>query len=186
MTQPLSLAAATKTTHELEQRLVGLVLENKPRQRVAYACFSIAREHHAAILLLLTQTPPSFATAFALLRPVLEATLRGEWIAVCASDDEVKTFALGGKKQLDMSSLVQALHKVSGAPNMHGVLYKDLWPIVSAYTHTYEHQIQHWISTEPPVPAYTPEQVGWLLNASLCCLAFCVSSTKRLAASQAT
>jgi hypothetical protein len=176
-----SLSDALKLRQELEQRLVGIELENKPRQRVAYACYSIAREHYAAILLLLQQEPPSYATAFALLRPVLEATLRGEWIAECASDGQIKTFALGSKRQLDMSSVVEALQKKSKADNMHSVLYKKLWPIVSAYTHTYEHQLRHWISVEPPIQNYAPEQIAWLLNAAMSCFALCVSSTRRIA-----
>ena len=182
-----SISDALKLRQELEQRLVGLEFENKPRQRVAYACYPIAREHYSAILLLLLlqQDSPSYATAFALLRPVMEATLRGEWIAECASDEQIKNFALGGKKQLDMSSLVTALQKKSSTNNMHSVLYRDLWPIISAYTHTYEHQLQHWISTEPPIPNYDPEQVAWLLNAAMGCFALCVSSTRRLAMAHA-
>jgi hypothetical protein len=181
MSSSPSLSDALQLRQELEQRLVGLELKNEPRERVAYACYSIAREHYSAIVLLLQQEPPSYATAFALLRPVLEATLRGEWLVECASDDQVKTFALGGKKQLDMSSLVEKLQKNSGSTNMHSVLYKDLWSIVSAYTHTYEHQIQHWISVEPPIPNYDPEQIGWLLNTAMACFALCVSSTRRMA-----
>lgn len=176
-----SLSDALKLRRELEQRLVGIKMEDKPRQRVAYACYSIAREHYAAILLLLQQEPPSYATAFALLRPVLEATLRGEWIAECATDQQIKTFVHGGKRQLDMSSLVGALQKRSEADNMHSVLYENLWPIVSAYTHTYEYQLLHWLSVEPPIPNYAPEQVAWLLNAAMSCFALCVSSTRRLA-----
>ena len=91
-----SLSDALELKQELQERLVGLVLTNTPRQRVAYACYSIAREHYAAILLRLQQDPPSYTTAFALMRPVLEATLRGEWIATCASDEHIKSFALGG------------------------------------------------------------------------------------------
>lgn len=112
---------------------------------------------------------------------MLEATLRGEWIAECATDVQIKSFALGGKKQLDMSSLVLALQSKSSDANIHNVLYSELWPIVLAYTHTYEHQLQHWISVDPPIPNYSAEQVAWLLNASTACLALCVSSTRRLA-----
>lgn len=181
MTTTLTLANAINVTRDLEQRLVGLVLPNQPRPRVAYACYSIAREHHAASLLLLAREQPSYATAFALLRPTLEASLRGDWIAACASEEDVKTFALGGKKQLDISSLVKALQLKSNATDMHDVIYKNLWSVVSAYTHTYEHQVQHWLAFEPPIPNYSPEQIGWLLNASTACLAVCVSSTVRLA-----
>lgn len=44
MSTSISLADSVKITRDLEQRLVGLELPNMPRQRVAYACYSIASQ----------------------------------------------------------------------------------------------------------------------------------------------
>lgn len=176
----ISLAQAIELAETLGQRLHGLRLRNDSRSRVAFACFAVAQQHQSAILILLQRQPRLEATAFALLRPLLEATLRGEWILHCASDEQVKTFALGGKKQLDMSSVVRALENMNSGSNAHQVLYANLWSIVSAYTHTYEHQVQHWLVEEDVAPTYAEEQISWLLNASCACLALCTASVQSL------
>lgn len=180
MENPITLNQAVKLAETLGQRLHGLRLPNEARFRVSFACFAVAQQHQSAILILLQHEPRLEATAFALLRPLLEATLRGEWILHCATDEQVKTFALGGKKQLDMSNVVKDLESCNPGSNAHEVLYKKLWQVVSAYTHTYEHQVQHWLGDEI-APSYTEEQVSWLLNASCGCLALLTASVRSLA-----
>jgi len=181
MTDTLSLPQALQIAEELGNRLHGLRLPNDRRSRVAFACFAVAQQHHSAILILLNLENPLQATAFALLRPTLEATLRGEWVLHCATDQEVKTFALGGEKQVSMSKVVRKLEEAGPAADSHRILYKALWPILSAYTHTYEHQVQHWLSPDGVAPNYSAEQVAWVITNSTACLALCVSSVKSLA-----
>ncbi len=175
MSATITLEDAIRITENLGQRLHGLHLPNDTRSRVAFACFACAQQHQSAILILLQRENPLEATAFALLRPLLEATLRGEWILHCATNEQVKTFALGGKKQLDMSSVVQALEKMHPGSDAHKILYSNLWAFVSAYTHTYEHQVQHWLGDEV-APSYPDEQIAWLLKSSCACLALCTAS----------
>ncbi len=161
-------------------QLHGMHIKGDPRSRVAFACFAIAHQHHTAILMLLDRQTPLHATAFALLRPLLEATLRGEWTLHCATDDQVKVLALGGKKQLDMVSVIAALEKVNQGSDAHRILYKDNWGIMSAYPHTSEHQIQHWLIDGDVYPVYAPSQLAWLLNAATACFRLCVSSINSL------
>jgi hypothetical protein len=176
----VQLSEATAEAYEIARSLHGLQLRSDPRSRVALACFAVAQQHHSAILILLANSPPLQATAFALLRPLLEATLRGEWVSHCATDEQVKTFALGGKKQLDMASVVSELGKKVGNSNAHSVLYKNTWPIVSAYTHTFEHQIQHWLSSSGISPNYSTEQVVWLVSNASACMKLCSASIQSL------
>jgi hypothetical protein len=157
-------------------------LQSTPRNRVAFACFAIAHQHHSAILMLLDRPSPLTATAFALLRPTLEATLRGEWVLHCATDEQIKSFALGGTRQLDMASVIQAIERVNPGSDAHKILYKDNWHIVSAYTHSFEHPIQHWLFEEEVSPQYSTEQMAWLLTTATCCFRLCVSSILSLKA----
>ena len=158
MTNTLSLPQAVKLAEDLGTRLHGLRLPNVPRSRVAFACFAVAQQHHSAILILLDRENPLQATAFALLRPTLEATLRGEWVLHCATEAEIKKFALGGDRQVSISKVVRQLAETGSGADSHRILYKDLWPILSAYTHTYEHQVQHWLSPDGVAPVYAPAQ----------------------------
>ena len=164
------------------QQLHGLGLPGDARSRVAFACFAVAQQHHSAMLILLDRPNPLQSSAFALLRPLMEATLRGEWVLHCATDDQVQNFALGGKQQLDMASVIKALEKLNPGSDAHRILYLNNWKIVSSYTHGFEHQVQHWLVESDVAPKYEPEQIAWLLNAGTACFRLCVSSIQSLAA----
>ncbi len=176
----MTLDEAQAEANQIARSLQGIKLRGDFRSRVAFACFAIAQQHHAAILILLANSPPLHATAFALLRLLMEATLRGEWISHCATDEQVKCFASGDKNQLDMSSLVRALEKQLGDLKVHEVLYKNNWSVLSAYTHTYEHQILHWLNDNDVSSDYSPEQVQWLISTASPFLKLCAASVRRL------
>lgn len=176
----INLQDAIKVSENLGQKLHGLRLPGDLRSRVAFACFACAQQHQSAMLILLQRPPPLEATAFALLRPLLEATLRGEWILHCATDEQVKNAVSGGKKQLDMSSVIRALDNIHPGSNVHQNIYTNLWPILSAYTHSYEDQVTRWLGKEIS-PDYSEEQTAWLLKASCACLALCTASVCSIA-----
>ena len=181
----MTLDEAKHQAEHYGRLLYGLQLKGNSRSRVTLACFAVAQQHHSAILILLDRLTPLHATAFALLRPLMEATLRGEWVLHCATDDQVRTFALGGKQQLDMASVIRALEKLNPSSEAHRILYQDNWKIMSAYTHTFENQIEHWLGDGEVCAAYDPSQVAWLLNAGTACFRLCVSSIQSLKSSEA-
>ncbi len=176
----MTLDEAQAEASQIARSLQGIKLRGDLRSRVAFACFAIAQQHHAAILTLLANSPPLHATAFALLRLLVEATLRGQWISHCATDEDVKCFVSGDKQQLAMSSLVRALEKQLGDLNVHEVLYKKIWSVLSAYTHTYEHQILHWLNGNDVSSDYSPEQVQWLISTASPLLKLCEVSVRGL------
>lgn len=75
-----------KSVHELS-------LPNNNRNRAAGSCLAIAQDHHHAIVLLLEER--LFASAFSLVRVAFEAYVRGEWLALCASDLIIEGFLKG-------------------------------------------------------------------------------------------
>jgi hypothetical protein len=182
----VTLDEAQAEASQISNSLQGLSLKKDLRSRTALACFAIAQQHHAAILILLANSPPLHSTAFALLRPLMEATLRGEWILHCASDEQVKFFINGEKKQIDMSSLVKALEKTLDNSTAHDVLYKGTWALLSTYTHTYENQVQHWLVSNDISSKYLPEQVQWLISNASVLLKLCSASIRSLAVESET
>lgn len=147
----MALIEAQHKASAIAESLHDLELRGAARSRIALACFAVAQQNHSALLQ---------ATAFSLLRKLMEAVLRGEWIAHCAIEEKIITFAIGGTRQTDMSSVTAALGKELNEPNAYSVLYQKTWSIVSAYTHTYESQVQYWLSMEDTSPGYTDEQVS--------------------------
>jgi hypothetical protein len=178
----MTLDDAKTQAERFGRQLHGLNLLGDTRSRVALACFAVAQQHHSAMLILLDRPNPLQSTAFALLRPLMEATFRGEWVLHCAKDDQVRNFATGGKQQLDMASVIKALEKLNPGSDAHRILYLNNWKIVSAYTHCFEHQVQHWLVQNDVSPKYESAQVAWLLNAGTACFRLCVSSVQSLVA----
>lgn len=162
------------------KQLHGLGLPGDARSRIAFGCFAVVQQHISAILILLDRPNPLQSSAFALIRPLMEATFRGEWVLHCATDDQVRIFAHGGK-QMDMASVIKALEKLNPGSDAYRILYLNNWKIVSAYTHGYEYQLQHWLVESDVAPKYEPEQIAWLLNAGMACFRLCVSSIQSLA-----
>jgi hypothetical protein len=65
------------------------------RVRSSGGCLAIAQDHHNAITLLLRLG--LFAPAFALVRVALDAYVRGMWLFLCATEEQVEAFADGSK-----------------------------------------------------------------------------------------
>ncbi len=159
------MAAAVK----IAVRLHGQKLKKSDlRSIVSASCFAVAQQHHNAILILLAHQPPLQATAFALLRLLVEATVRGSWLSHCATDEQVENFVEPQRKQLDMASMQIAIDKVRGVTSdgysLHESLYKKHWGALSEYTHTSARQVQHWLTTQDIEPVYSDAEVSELLK----------------------
>lgn len=113
---------------------------------------------------MLSNRPPLEATAFALLRPLLEATMRGLWLSHCATDEQVENFVSPTRKQLDAASIQLAIDKTVANGSAHTAIYKKHWSALSAYTHTGEHQVQRWLTTKDVEPAYSTAEVSELIK----------------------
>lgn len=159
----MKLEQAKQRAFEIAEALFGRHIEEGLRSRLSAACFAVSQQHHNSILILLSQNPPLQATAFALLRPLTESTIRGLWLSHVASDEQVETYVQAGTK-LDMASMLISVGKAAGV-NAHQAIYKH-WPSLSAYTHTGEHQVQRWLTTKHIEPSYSTSELSELVNLS--------------------
>lgn len=159
-----TLMVAREEARALGERLHGTALKSDIRSRVALGCFAIAQQHHSGIIILLSNTPPLQSSAFALLRPLAEATFRGFWVARCASEDKVKNILTGEKKQIDTCTIVRELLEAAGQGGKHEGFYQRVWPNLSAYTHTYEESLAPWLRAQDIDPKFTDEELTSLLT----------------------
>lgn len=159
------LSESRELAEYISKHLYGLHLKSDIRSRTAAACFAIAQQHHTSILILLSNKPALEATSLGLLRLLLEATYRGLWISHCATDQQIENFISGNQKQIDMKSVINGLSKLYIDDNESASkLYTNAWKTLSAYTHTYEFQIQRWLTTNLVEPKYQPDEIIELLN----------------------
>lgn len=186
----MKLEAAISDANQRARELHGLRLKNDERSRLAGLLFAIAQQHQSAILksailILLSNKPPVEATAFSLLRLLLETCVRGVWVSHCATEAQVQNIVEGTQKQVDMASIFtsveRALSENAGRNVNAKSLYDKHWKGLSAYTHGYEQQVQRWLVTNDIEPNYSEEEVDGLIYLSDHIAKLAFSCTRALA-----
>lgn len=112
------------------------------QQRVAFACFSIVRAHHSGMLVLLKEDARTSASA--LLRPLYESGLRGQWFHHCATHQHLIEANI--RKDLwPVETMVRDLAKLPGTAKLHEVKSK-VWKLLCDFTHGGKGQLYHWLN----------------------------------------
>jgi hypothetical protein len=111
----------------------GLSFTTSDRNRVAVSLYHLCIEHHQAIHTLVDHGV--IASAFALVRPQLEAYVRGAWFAVCATDDQVAEF-LRNEDPPAIRILIEQLeqHEAYKDGNLSR-MKRELWDTLCGFTH---------------------------------------------------
>lgn len=151
-------------------RLYGVEVQRTRRVEAALGCYCTALEHHHAIIVLFEQPRSMAVSGFALARPMFEAYLRGEWLALCANDQQVEHFLSGGRPA-GPGDLIQEIgdypgHKTVGH-ELARLQSKEIWKALCDFTHTGARQVRHCISDDtacPNVPSARVTALFTLLN----------------------
>lgn len=135
-------------------------LPSTNRVRAAGSCLTIAQDHHRAIVFLLGQR--LYASSFALMRIECEAYIRGEWLALCATDTEVQQFLEGYENYKARPSIGELINKLESTPAFEktlSTLKKCIWETMCSYTHTDGLHVQRWNTAEAIEPNYSDEEL---------------------------
>lgn len=119
----------------LDGAIDGVELQANDRVRIAGACLDLAMEHHKAIVLLAAHQ--LFGSAFALLRLVFEAYVRGVWLHRCASSAEIRDFESGNIGHLRFDQLLSRVEAIDGFHD--GILSaakQKSWRAMNDFTHS--------------------------------------------------
>lgn len=131
------------------------------RARASISCFAIAQDHHHAIAVLIEHR--LYASSFALLRVAFEAFIRGEWLGLCAKDQEIHRF-LEGCEPPKIRVLLEELERTPAfTDRVLSSLKEKVWTSMCAYTHTGGLHVQRWNTAEAIEPAYDPEEIESVL-----------------------
>lgn len=132
-------------------------LPKNNRVRAAAPCFAIAQDHHHAIVVLLDAR--LYAACFALVRVAFEAYVRGEWLALCATDAQVRKF-LKGREPPKIDVLLSALERTDAfKEGVLTLIKKRTWTALCAYTHTGGLHVQYWNTSDGIEPNYPIEEI---------------------------
>jgi hypothetical protein len=160
----VQLSKSIDEANEFAAKLYGRKLNDNYRSKVAAVCFAVSQQHHNSILVLLSRNPPLHATGFTLLRPLVEAVVRGLWLSHVATDAQVEEYVNSGTK-LDIASMMKSLDSVTGLTAYQSI-YRKNWSALSAYTHTGEMQVQRWFKTNDIEPKYSAQEISELIKLS--------------------
>ncbi len=128
------------------------------RVRLAIATFQVAMEHLHAISQLFRLD--MHTSAFVLIRPLFEATIKGTWIHLCATDKQIDNYSKG----VELPSLKELLDNLEKSKLPKDV-YENLlnlkeigYKLFSSYTHAGYYQICQW-AKEGKTPTYPDDEI---------------------------
>jgi len=153
----VTLTEAGAYVEWLRQAVHELQLPPSTRTRAAAACFAIAQEHHHAIVRLIEEQ--LCASGFALLRVGLEAYVRGQWLSLLATDEEVERVARGAEPP-GFSALARQLETTNAfSDGLLSSIKQQCWSSLCDYTHTGGRHLQRWQTTDSVESNYSREEV---------------------------
>jgi hypothetical protein len=125
-------------------------------------CLAISQDHHHAIVVLLDHS--LFASSFALLGCEFEAYVRGQWLALCATDHEVKAFS-NAEKPAEIGKMLEALEATPAfSEKIISRIKANSWRAMCAYTHTGELHVQRWGTDDATEPNYEVGEIQEVLS----------------------
>lgn len=163
-----ALRESQETTIWIHARLDGLKI---PRMReslrtgMACASWHVAIEHSQAIVVLVDHSLLGSATA--MIRPLLEAYVRGMWLLHCASDSAVERAR--NDSYPNMTIIIDGLSRAG----LHdwADIHERWWKALCSLTHTGPHQLILRTTPEGLGDNYTAHQIeqtlGWADGISL-------------------
>jgi len=146
----------------LDKHIDGIEISSEERTRLAAGCLDTALEHHQAILLLVSRS--LFGSAFALVRLLFEAYIRGIWLHRCASDSELELFK-AEKLDKKFGTFIQEIERIEGFEEcvLSNAKLKS-WSAMNSYTHTGFMQIVRRNTASAIEPNYTEGEILEALN----------------------
>ena len=132
------------------------------RNRFSASCFDIVHEHHRSIVLLVAYR--LYGSAFTLARSIYEAFVRGAWLRLCATEEQMQKM-IDDKFSPSLPSLVSAIkkkdknlgHILDEIRKRHGHMFNSL-------THTGFAQIARRNTQEYIEPNYDENEIGRIIE----------------------
>lgn len=157
-----SISNSEKLIQWADLKIDGLEVSSDDRPRIVASCLDIALEHQKAIILLLANK--LYGSAFALIRLLFEAYVRGLWLNYCANDKEINKFKKD-KMDKEFGKLIEDIEKIDGY-NV-GTLSKAKkagWKVMNSFTHSGFNQIVRRNTKSTVEPNYEVEEIEEAIN----------------------
>lgn len=149
----------------IERQQDGLEIKADNAVRVAGALFDLAIEYQAGIAHLCMGR--IYGPAFALVRAQFEALVRGSWLRLSATPEELNRFVDSDRLDLKMWQLLAAIesHPNFSDKVLSGI-HANVWTSMNSYTHSGMLQVTRRLKAGSIEPSYEPEEVVEVLRAA--------------------
>jgi hypothetical protein len=138
--------------------------------------------HHAIVKLIESRL---YAGAFALVRVAFEAYVRGEWLWLCAQDNQVRRFLKGAEPPKPGVMLEDLERQPVFQAQVLSQIKKRSWKAMCAYTHVGGLHVQRWVTADGIEPNYSAEEVREALRFADIIVALAVVGTLGIADTEA-
>jgi len=159
---PERISAAESFCAELNSLANEVEIVDTIKNRAALACFGIAQDHHAAMVLLMKNT--FYSSSFALLRSIFEAYLRGLWLKHCATESQANAVFKGNEPPKTMVAEIEATPDFSDG--VLSSIKRENWNTMCEFTHTGGLHLQRWQSHDAVEPKFDEKELEECLNSA--------------------
>ena len=147
----------------LNQHAYEFTCPDEPKSRLAISCFYVALEHHKSIVLLVFRG--CVASAFALVRILVEAFVAGEWLLFCSLPADLEYFAKKGKLRKDFGEMVKDIeNKEENNTGMLSTVKRKAFSGMSGYVHPGIQQLSRHMTDKTIEPNFTAREIIQMLN----------------------
>lgn len=158
----VKLAESRALSDWLAGKIDGFEFATSERSRLAAGCLDMAIEHHRAIVLLISLSV--IGSAFALVRPLLEAYVRGVWLHRCASEAELAAFKADNLDRT-FSELLEVIEKLpSHAEGELSDVKQKSWKAMCSFTHSGFLQVVRRNTALAITPNYKEQEIAEALT----------------------
>ena len=162
------LEKAVKLTEWLAQNVPEREVPDSYKSRAAGTCFTIVRDHQAAIVHLVDEKHPS--PAFSLARSVYEGYIRGAWLLHCASESQADKFLDGDElrdtngKKLSITDLIDALEQTPAFDkDSLSAIKRTAWAALCDFAHVGGRLVNHWNTDKTVEVNFSPKEIDEVL-----------------------
>ena len=138
---------------------------NERRSRLATGCLYVALEHHKSIVLLASRS--HYASAFALVRIMVQAFVQGLWIFLAASSDDLDYLVKKGKlkKEKDFAVMVKEIEKnIKNDIGALSMIKSKMYSGMSGFVHTGMVQLSRHYTDKTIEPNFSEKDIIEMLD----------------------
>lgn len=157
----IATARSAELSDKFQRLLSAEAVLDSNKSFLSIAYLNLSLEHREAILLLVDQG--AYASAMALLRPLLEAFITGAWIETCAQEDVVREIASFNRVPPNVEKMAQQLRRTHDLGEWFESLRRH-YSTLHDYTHGHRRQISRWLSNRSIEPRYDEAQMDEALR----------------------